>query len=126
MAENAETPPVVAPESTAEPYGYSDLFYMFIELLSGTVYRFCDLITTYSMDQYLWFAFYVFLVVGILLPALEYIRKRVELLLAPVMFSYQHVLITGCSSGLGRSLVQKILHRGAIITMICKDKDKLQ
>jgi short-subunit dehydrogenase len=44
----------------------------------------------------------------------------------PTMFSYQHVVITGCGTGLGRSLVQKIFTRGAVITMIGKDKAKLK
>ena len=43
-----------------------------------------------------------------------------------MMFSYKHVLITGCGTGLGRSLVQEIFTRGAVITMIGKDEAKLR
>jgi len=42
------------------------------------------------------------------------------------MFAYQHVLITGCGTGLGKSLVQGIFTRGAVVTMIGKDAKKLE
>ena len=42
------------------------------------------------------------------------------------MFSYQHVVITGGGTGLGKTLVQGIFTRGAIVTMVGKDEHKLE
>ena len=41
------------------------------------------------------------------------------------MFPYQHVIITGCGSGLGKALVSEIYERGAYITMFGRDAVKL-
>ena len=42
------------------------------------------------------------------------------------MFPYKHVLITGCGTGLGKALVQELFLKGAYITMIGRDSEKLQ
>ena len=42
------------------------------------------------------------------------------------MFSYQHVVVTGGGTGLGKALVQGIFTRGAIVTMVGKDEEKLE
>ena len=52
--------------------------------------------------------------------------KQVKAICKPVMFSYQHVVVTGGGTGLGRSLVQGIFTRGAIVTMIGKNEEQLE
>ena len=56
---------------------------------------------------------------------LMYCYKNVKAITHPIMFPYKHVLITGCGSGLGRALVNEIHLKGAYITMIGRDKEKL-
>jgi len=61
-----------------------------------------------------------------IIPFGKYIWRVIQSMCKPMMFSYKHVLITGCGTGLGRSLVQEIFTRGAVITMIGKDEAKLR
>lgn len=44
----------------------------------------------------------------------------------PIQFDYKHVLITGCGSGLGKALVQDLYMRGAYITMVGRNPEKLK
>lgn len=76
------------------------------------------------MSFYLWFQVTVaiFITIFVVVPITQYWRRYCASLCKPVMFSYQHVLITGCGTGLGRSLVQGIFTRGAVVTMIGKDE----
>ena len=62
---------------------------------------------------------------GIIYPVITYLIKYLKAIANPVTFPYKHVLITGCGTGLGRALVQEIYMKGAYITMIGRDKDKL-
>lgn len=64
----------------------------------------------------------IFILVFVIVPVLQYLHRWINSLCKPIMFSYQHVLITGCGTGLGRSLAQGIFTRGAVITMIGKDE----
>lgn len=67
----------------------------------------------------------VFIVSGIVYPVLTYFIKYIRAIANPITFPYKHVLITGCGTGLGKALVQEIYMKGAYITMIGRDKDKL-
>ena len=58
-------------------------------------------------------------------PFVIYLSTHVKAFCKPVMFSYQHVVITGGGTGLGKTLVQGIFTKGAIVTMVGKDGDKL-
>jgi hypothetical protein len=40
-----------------------------------------------------------------LIPYVGFLVRKLNALCHPIMFSYQHVLITGCGTGLGRCLV---------------------
>ena len=42
------------------------------------------------------------------------------------MFNYKHILVTGCGSGLGKALVADLYMKGAYITMIGRNSEKLQ
>lgn len=44
----------------------------------------------------------------------------------PIMFNYKHILITGSGSGLGKALVAELYMKGAYITMIGRNSEKLQ
>ena len=59
-------------------------------------------------------------------PTIRYFFAEVKARGKPKYFPYSHVVITGCGTGLGKALVEKIFQRGAMITMIGKDKAKLQ
>ena len=59
-------------------------------------------------------------------PTIRYFFAEVKARCKPKYFPYSHVVITGCGTGLGKALVEKIFQRGAMITMIGKDKAKLQ
>lgn len=67
----------------------------------------------------------VLVISGIVYPVITYLIKYIRALANPVTFSYKHVLITGCGTGLGKALVQEIYMKGAYITMIGRDKEKL-
>lgn len=67
----------------------------------------------------------IFLFVCVVIPIIKYCNKVVKATCKPIMFSYQHVLITGCGTGLGRSIATGVFHRGAVVTMIGKDEQKL-
>lgn len=67
----------------------------------------------------------VFIIAGIVYPVLMYLIKYIRAAANPITFPYKHVLITGCGTGLGKALVQEIYMKGAYITMIGRDKDKL-
>lgn len=56
---------------------------------------------------------------------LVHMIKSIKALCYPVMFPYKHVVITGCGTGLGKALVSEIYMKGAYITMIGRDKEKL-
>lgn len=62
---------------------------------------------------------------GIIYPTIVYLIKYIRSLCNPVTFPYKHVLITGSGTGLGKALVSEIYMKGAYITMIGRDKEKL-
>jgi hypothetical protein len=80
----------------------------------------------FGMQNYLMIAFCCFLLYFYVVPVIRFYSSVVKASCKPVSFSYQHVLITGGGTGLGRSLTRQIFTRGAVITMIGKDKAKLQ
>ena len=60
------------------------------------------------------------------LPYLSYLSKLLNAFCKPTNFAYQHVVITGGATGLGKALVQGVFTKGAIVTMVGKDEDKLE
>ena len=62
---------------------------------------------------------------GFVYPLVVRAFKQIKAITHPVTFPYKHVLITGCGTGLGKAIVQEIYQKGAYITMIGRDKDKL-
>jgi len=67
----------------------------------------------------------IFVFTGLIYPLIVHIVKSVKAVCHPIMFPYKHVVITGCGTGLGKALVQEIYMKGAYITMIGRDKEKL-
>lgn len=63
---------------------------------------------------------------GIVIPLVLYTVRWIRALCHPITFPYKHVLITGCSSGLGKALVQEVFMKGAYITIIGRDPEKLK
>ena len=59
-------------------------------------------------------------------PYFTYLGKHVKAYCKPTVFPYQHVLVTGGGTGLGKMLVKGIFTRGAIVTMVGKDEQKLE
>ena len=59
-------------------------------------------------------------------PYLSYLLKLLNAFCKPTNFAYQHVVITGGATGLGKALVQGVFTKGAIVTMVGKDEDKLE
>lgn len=72
------------------------------------------------------FVLSIFLVYGFIYPIIAYIVKLIKAICHPITFPYKHVLITGCGTGLGKALVQEVYMKGAYITMIGRDAEKLQ
>ena len=68
----------------------------------------------------------IFMCYFYVIPVIRFYSSVVRASCKPVSFSYQHVLITGGGTGLGRELTKQIFTRGAVITLIGKDKQKLQ
>lgn len=66
-----------------------------------------------------------FLIIGVIIPLGIFIYKYIKALCHPITFSYKHVLITGCTGGLGKALVQEIFMKGAYITMVGRDREVL-
>jgi hypothetical protein len=62
---------------------------------------------------------------GILIPLIASGIRWIRAIFHPITFPYKHVLITGCQSGLGKSLVQEVFMKGAYITMIGRDRAKM-
>jgi hypothetical protein len=67
-----------------------------------------------------------FILLGVLIPLCHFTYKYIKALCHPITFSYKHVLITGCTGGLGKALVQEIFMKGAYITMVGRDREVLQ
>ena len=65
------------------------------------------------------------LVIVVVYPIVVYIWKSIKAMTHPITLPYKHVLITGCGSGLGQALVQEIYMKGAYITMVGRDREKL-
>lgn len=63
---------------------------------------------------------------GILYPLIVTAIKWIKAVCHPIPFSYKHVLITGCGSGLGKALVQEMFIKGCYITMISRDGEKIK
>ena len=63
---------------------------------------------------------------GILIPVTVFVVRWIKAFCHPITFPYKHVLITGCGSGLGKALVQEVFMKGAYITMIGRDTEKLR
>lgn len=68
----------------------------------------------------------VIVVYGVLIPLVASGIKWIKAICHPITFPYKHVLITGCSSGLGKALVQEVFMKGAYITMIGRDSEKMR
>lgn len=47
----------------------------------------------------------ILVVTGLIYPLLVQFVKSIRAVCNPIMFSYKHVLITGCGTGLGKALV---------------------
>lgn len=77
------------------------------------------------MSQKLACILFVFFVFGILIPVVETGIRWIKAVCHPITFPYKHVLITGCGDGLGKALVQEIFMKGAYITMIGRNQEKL-
>jgi short-subunit dehydrogenase len=56
---------------------------------------------------------------------LETTVRWIKAVCHPITFPYKHVLITGAGSGLGKALVQDIFLKGAYLTIIGRDREKL-
>lgn len=67
-----------------------------------------------------------FFTLFVVVPLFFYLFRGVKAYATPIMFSYKHVLITGCGTGLGRALVQELYMRGAYITMVGREEEKLK
>jgi hypothetical protein len=74
---------------------------------------------------YLEISFCLILSILVVFPVLIYFSKNIKALTHPIMFPYKHVLITGCGTGLGKALVQEMYLKGAYITMVGRDSEKL-
>lgn len=69
---------------------------------------------------------FIFFLVFVIAPIFRFIGRQIKAVCKPVTFPYQHILITGGGTGLGRCLVQEIFMRGAVVTMVGKDEAKLE
>ena len=59
-------------------------------------------------------------------PFLVYLGKHVKAFCKPTQFAYQHVLVTGGGTGLGKAIAHSVFTKGAIVTLVGKDEDKME
>ena len=59
------------------------------------------------------------------IPLVRYIGKRITTSLDPIRFNLQHVMIVGGSDGLGKALVKEVFLKGALVTIVGRDEQKM-
>jgi hypothetical protein len=122
----ANTTAMITTSDQVEVMGWFESFGSFImgglNLLSETFWY----VWGVPMFFYIIIGAVIFISYMIIWPTCRYAALNIKARCKPTHFPYEHVVITGCGTGLGKALVDKIFHRGAVITMIGKDKTKLQ
>ena len=58
-----------------------------------------------SLYNYLQLAGVLFFIIFVVRPTIEYIGRQIKAVCKPAHFDYQHVLVTGGGTGLGKSIV---------------------
>ncbi len=122
-------------EMNVEPISYYQSFIRTIDTINYTTLP--DAILDLSLQPYTYLAnqvplqtklytvFLIFFFFGLLYPVLETAWRWIRALCHPITFPYKHVLIIGGDGGLGKALVQEMFMKGAYITMIGRQQEKL-
>jgi hypothetical protein len=123
MSDNLTTE---ASDASASAASHFDIDYNVIQdrLINATITPF-NYVWEIQLYYKISFMMCIFIFTGLIYPLIVYIVKSIKAICHPIMFPYKHVVITGCGTGLGKALVQEIYMKGAYITMIGRDKDKL-
>ena len=79
-----------------------------------------------SLSTKLLVIIFAFIIYGIIIPFTIHTYRWIKAVCHPITFPYKHVLITGGDSGLGNALVQEVFMKGAYITIIGRDEEKLR
>lgn len=103
-----------------------DYYQMQDKVLSMMLFPFSYVYNEFSLNAKIVMIICIIFIIGVLIPLVSASYKWIKAVCHPIMFPYKHVLITGCGSGLGKALVQEIFMKGAYITMVGRDQEKLK
>ena len=65
-------------------------------------------------------------IVFIVVPTFRYVKAKLWVYIDPIKFNLSHVMIIGGSDGLGKELAKEVFRRGALVTIIGRNEDKLR
>ena len=65
-------------------------------------------------------------IIFVVIPLIRYLMAKTYATIDPIKFELQHVMIVGASDGLGKELVREVFMKGALVTMIGRDENKLK
>jgi 5,10-methylene-tetrahydrofolate dehydrogenase/methenyl tetrahydrofolate cyclohydrolase len=68
----------------------------------------------------------VILTIFVVIPSIKYFYARAWHYFDPLRFNMQHVIIIGGSDGLGKELVKEVFMKGALVTIIGRDENKMK
>lgn len=66
------------------------------------------------------------LTVFVVIPVIQHLFRKIWTFFDPIRFNMQHVLIIGGSDGLGKELVKEVFMKGALVTIIGRDEEKMK
>ena len=84
------------------------------------------ILTNEYLHYYSFLCFSLFSLTLVIYPYIVYVIKYIRAIMHPLNLNYKHVLVTGAGSGLGKAFVEELYMKGAYITMIGRNQEKLQ
>jgi len=66
------------------------------------------------------------IVLFVVIPSLLYLIRKIKSICYPINFGTSHVLIIGGSNGLGKEIVKEVFTKGAVVTIVGRDKASME
>jgi len=82
-------------------------------------------VCTLSYKTQIYLVLLLLLLYYVVIPLIRYCGKRIATSLDPMRFNLQHVMIVGGSDGLGKALVKEVFLKGALVTIVGRDENKM-